>query len=211
MVNNYEKLSNGVIRQIEKEPYNYGFDYSNNYNNLGDLGIKMGYLRLGFIIGAIGKVPTNLIDIGYGNGDFLKAASGIIQDCYGSDVSQNYPLPEDCKYVDDIYSKKFEVICMFDVLEHFNDIYEINNLDCNYLVVSLPNCEYLSDEWFDNWKHRKPNEHLWHFNKESLINFMKEVNFECVSITNLEDTIRKNEDASKLGYSNILTAIFKKL
>jgi hypothetical protein len=72
--------------------------------------------------------------------------------------------------------------------------------------VSLPNCHYFSDEWFETWKHRRPNEHLWHFNETSLINFMNEIGYSKVNICNIEDTIRKHSH----DYSNILTGIFKK-
>jgi len=48
--------------------------------------------------------------------------------------------------------------------------------------------------------------YLWHFNAESLVNFMSEVGYDVINITNVEDIIRKNN----LDYSNILTGVFKK-
>lgn len=207
MLENYEILDNGVIRQIQKEPFDYNFNYSNAYNNLGVLGTQMAYLRLGYLLGNLRfEVPTSLLDIGYGNGDFLKAASSIIPECYGNDTSNHYPLPDNVKYVDSIFDAHYNVITMFDVLEHFDDIYEIKNLKCDYLYVSMPWCHNFSDEWFNTWKHKKPNEHLYHFNDTSLINFMDEIGFDCYNISNIEDSIRKPTDA----YNNILTGFFKK-
>jgi hypothetical protein len=87
-----------------------------------------------------------------------------------------------------------------------NNIYDIKDLQAKYVVVSLPHCHNFSDEWFENWKHRKPNEHLWHFNAPALINFMSEVGYEVINITNLEYTIRKNNE----DYTNILTGVFRK-
>ena len=63
------------------------------------------------------------------------------------------------------------------------------------------------EEWFENWKHRRPDEHLWHFDKESLVNFMNRMGYVLVSHTNLEDTIRKNSQQKE---TNILTCVFRK-
>jgi hypothetical protein len=41
------------------------------------------------------------------------------------------------------------------------DIEFVKDLKCHYVCISLPWCHYFSDEWFETWKHRKPNEHLW--------------------------------------------------
>ena len=167
----------------------------------------MGYLRLGYILGCINEPINKILDVGYGNGDFLKIASHYMPECFGSDVSQEYNIPEKTTYVDDIYSKEFDVVCFFDVLEHFDNIYDIKNLKTKYIVISLPNCHYFSDEWFQDWKHRKPDEHLWHFNKSSLINFMQEIGYEVINTSNVEDVIRKNQEE----YSNILSGVFKKI
>jgi hypothetical protein len=96
---------------------------------------------------------------------------------------------------------------MFDVLEHFDDIYTIKKIKTNYFIISIPECHYFSDEWFTSWKHRKPDEHIWHFNSKSLINFMNEIEFEVVCFSNVEDVIRKSND----NHSNIMTGIFKKI
>lgn len=206
MLKNYEKLTNGIIRQIDCQPFDYDFNYSNNYNKLGEIGKRMGYLRLGYLLGAINKVPNSILDIGYGNGDFLETCTNIIPNCYGYDISP-YPAPDKVTKIDSLNNIEVDVITMFDVLEHWKNIYEIKNLKCNYIYLSLPNCDYKSDDWFDTWKHRKPNEHLWFFNKESLTTFMSEVGYECKNISYVEDIIRKDS----LNNPNILTAIFKKI
>lgn len=203
MLENYKQLQNGVITQIVREPFSYDYTYSNNYNALGELGPRMGYLRLGHLIGSLGFIPQSIMDIGYGNGDFLRACDGVIPKRYASDVSP-YPAPQDCVFIQDPYTIDVDVITMYDVLEHFEDIYSAANFKTKYLVVSMPECHYFDDKWFENWKHRKPNEHLWHFNKTSLVNFMQEIGFDLINITNVEDAIRKNNQS----YSNIVTGVF---
>jgi hypothetical protein len=75
-------------------------------------------------------------------------------------------------------------------------------------MISLPWCHHPDqDEWFLNWKHRKPNEHLHHFNQRSLCAFMYDQGWSCVNHSNLEDGIRQHEH----DWENILTAVFKKI
>jgi len=207
-LNNYEKLKNGIIKQKKVDKINYNYEYSNKYNNYGEKANYLSYLRLGVLLGAINKTPESILDVGYGNGAFLNAAKNIIKNCSGFDIS-GYPLPDDISVENSIYDKHFDVICFFDSLEHFDDINIIDKLKCNYVFISVPWCHYLSDEWFLNWYHRRPNEHLWHFNDNSLINFFNENGFECLYINNFEDTIRKNSTCN--GHPNILSAVFKKI
>ena len=202
---NYAKNEDGVIYQIEKSVIDYNENYVNTrYVSYGELPTYMGYLRLGNIIGSIGRVPNSILDVGYGDGSFLKVCTGIINECSGLDIT-NFGLPEGCKFVED-FSEFYDVITFFDSLEHFEDIQFVKSLKWNYVCVSVPHCHNKSDEWFMNWKHRRPDEHLWHFDEDSLYNFMKRMGYKFVSSSNLEDTIRKNKD----GETNILTAIFKK-
>jgi hypothetical protein len=208
MLKNYELLNNGVIKQIKKIfEVNYNIEYiENSYNQYGELGMRMGHLRLGYLIGCIGFIPNSILDIGYGNGDFLRVCTNLIDDCYGNDIS-GYKVPENVTFISDPYENKYDVVSLFDVIEHFDNIYDLKNLKTDYLYVSTPNCHYESDEWFEKWKHRRPDEHLWHFNRESLINFMLEIGYQCLTTSNIEDTIRKSND----NFGNILTGIFKKI
>ena len=206
MIEKYIKHKNGVIEQLNPTPIKYDFNYVNNsYNSYGELGLRMSYLRYGYIVGTIGNTPKSIMDVGYGNGDFLKVCSETIKECYGFDVT-NYPIPKNCKIAENIF-KEVDVITFFDSLEHFTEIDFVKNLNVNYVVISVPWCHYEIDGDFEKWKHRRPNEHIFHFNEKSLTNFMEECNFKLVSFSNIEDTIRKPIDANK----NILTAIFKKI
>ncbi len=190
---------------LKKIDYNY--EYSNKYNSYGEKSNYLSYLRLGILLGNINTITNSILDVGYGNCAFLNASKNIIKNCFGSDIS-DYPVDENITRVDSIIDKHYNVICFFDSLEHFDDISIINKLDCDYVFISVPWCHYLSDEWFLNWYHRRPNEHLWHFNDKSLINFFNENGYENIYIGNFEDTVRKNNSLGE--YPNILSAIFKK-
>jgi len=202
----YETLETGVIKQkiIEKTTYDY---YANKYNEKKEKTNYMSYLRYGVLVGVLQTIPNSIVDVGYGNGSFLSVCKETIKDTYGCDIS-DFPVPEGCKKIDFTDISNVDVVCFFDSLEHFDDISVIKNLSTQYIFISVPWCHNFSDEWFLNWHHRRPNEHLWHFNKESLINHFKTNGYECIYTSNFEDLIRKN--SSLKGHPNILSAIFKK-
>ncbi len=206
MLANYEKNADGIIYQVNRTPFDYTGSYNNYYKNIESYSWYTSYLRLGYIVGSIGKIPESILDVGYGTGAFLKVCETQVSNRYGHDIS-GWNVPEGCEFVDNILEKEFDVITFFDSLEHMNDIEFVKDLKCNYVCISLPWCHYFNDEWFDSWKHRKPNEHLWHFNDRSLQNFMTRMGYEVVNICNLEDVTRENNQP----YQNILSGIFKKL
>ena len=92
---NYEILENGLIKQksIVNKIQTYDTKYvDERYNQYGEKGPQMAGIRLGYLVGTLGYWPQSILDIGYGNGDFLKVCKGVIES-YGNDVS-GYPVPE---------------------------------------------------------------------------------------------------------------------
>jgi hypothetical protein len=218
MLENYQKLDTGAIKQINIEPFTYDIEYvKKTYDD--SYGIQcdmMSHLRYGYIVGVIGRKPSSILDVGYGNASFLKICQNAKVETFGTDIS-HYEL----KYgtflnFDDCFTKKFDVITFFDSLEHFPNIDFLSKLNCNYICVSLPNCSYntiwredgeeQADVYFKNYKHRKPNEHIWHFDSESLQETVESYGYELVGYDYVEDTIRKGTS----NFPNILTAIFKR-
>lgn len=207
MLNNYKKDENGVIYQLNVNKILYDEDYVETRYNAYPTTSLMSHLRLGYLLGALENVPNSILDVGYGNGDFLKTAQRMIKNCYGNDIEPAFPLPNNISYVKNIYDAHYDVVCFFDSLEHFDNIYEIKELKTDYIYISVPWCHYVDDKWFETWKHRRENEHLWHFNLSSLTNFMRSIGFEYITHSNVEDTIRKSDN----NLPNILTALFKKM
>lgn len=205
MIDGYKKTQDGVIEQTNKGDFVYDIEYAKRYSYFNNKSIEN--LRLGYIIGTLGHVPNSLLDVGYGNGEFLNHCKNFIPNLYGYDIEPSYPLDEGIDFVKDFKSKQVEVITFFDCLEHFHDIEFVSELQCQYLVISLPWCYSCDDdEWFKNWKHRKPNEHIFHFDEVSLQSFMKRMGYTLINFCNLEDKIRIDKNLSP----NILTATFKK-
>lgn len=209
MIDNYQILPNGLIKQINIKNTLQTYDkkyVDERYNQYGIKGYQMSGIRLGYLISSINKIPESILDVGYGNGDFLSLCSESKIKCYGNDIS-GYQLPPNVDFVDNIFNNYYEVISFFDVLEHFEKIDFIKNLNCKYIFISVPWCHNFNDEWFKNWKHRREDEHLWHFNETSIVNFFEEMGYKLLSKSNVEDTIRKSTDNTE----NILTCIFEKL
>jgi len=204
---NYQRLANGVIKQLCVEKIAYNYDYSNQYNTHGEKSRNLSHLRFGVLLGVLGHTPASIVDVGYGNGDFLSVCAKSIPDVYGCDLSE-YPVPEHCSKINLADIKGIEVVCFFDSLEHFEDLSFVKDLDTQYVFISVPWCHYLSDEWFMKWHHRKPNEHLYHFNEAALKTFFHESGYNCIYTSSFEDMIRYNPSVHPLP--NILSCVFKK-
>jgi len=202
----YEINQDGVIHQkITKNPMKYDTNYIDTYVKLGVTNDEMSYLRYGFMRGVIDDI-NKILDVGYGSGSFIKICSNQIPNCFGYDIS-GYPVPEKVTPVEDIYKDEYDVVCFFDVLEHLPDIEVIKNLKTEYIYISAPWCHFYSEKWFMEWKHRKFDEHLWHFSEVSLDKFMARMGYTRISNqVNIEDLIRK----TTFDYPNILTSIYER-
>lgn len=197
----------GICKQLNPLPFKYSIEYiQKRYSTYGELGPRMAYFRLGFLLGSLPEIPNKILDVGYGNGDFLKSCSDIIPNVFGNDIPPSYPISP-IPTVDNIFEDTYDVVCFFDSLEHFTDPYIIRKLKTKYIFITLPHFHpELGHEWFVNWRHRKPNEHLWYFSEKGLVNFFESIGFGLVKLSAFEDTIRKNTEQSS---PNILAGLFK--
>lgn len=208
MLKDYELLPNGVVRQRKIRSHVSAFkDYKTHYDSLGDLTEKISFLRIGYLLGVIG-IPRSLLDFGYGNGAFLSVARIAIQKCYGYEI-KDYPIPESVTRINSFNHSYYDVVTFYDSLQYCTTIDFVRSLKCSFVVITVPECHRPTDtEWFINWKHRRPDEHFYHFTRNALIQFMAENGFSCISIGNPEDIIRGNGHDDE---SNIMTGIFKKM
>lgn len=172
----------------------------------------MSELRLQVITDALrpyGDREGALLDVGYGNGDFIRTASAAGWDAYGCDVNptqydgvRNVPLP--------VYSsrKTYNVVTFFDSLEHFEDLRDVRYVRCwtDYIAVSFPSIPATN---LQQWKHYRPGEHHFHFTPLSLqlLFSQPDVQVACpIYIGHPEDAIR---GTLPNGEPNITTIIMK--
>ena len=213
MLDNYEVDGFGVIHQIDFTPIRYDKQYISYYEDLSDRTIKLGYQRLGWVLGLTGEIPRSVLEIGYGTGTFIEAAriTGVA-DCAGFDIAR-FPLPEGVRFIewDEALASRWDLVAMFDVLEHIPDLSFLALLRTRYLAVAVPYCRCRElgphgDEWFRTWRMRLPNEHLHHFDRESLVALLAHSGFECVTLNCFEDGIRLRPGEAG---PNILSGFFR--
>lgn len=203
----YETDRFGVIVQTDHRPYVYDANYSATYDTEAYRreSEKLQALRLGFVLAAHGKRVKTLLDAGYGNGAFMLFAKQHIPYVYGSDVTG--VMVDGCYILPEFV--KADVLTMWDVLEHFPDLSFVKDLPYETICLSLPYCHVMTEgvQWFDTcYKHRKPDEHIRHFNEFSLSAMMDSYGWETIAVSGHEDIVRRSEH----GLQNILSMAFKK-
>src|SRR5687767_8590927 len=80
-------------------PIAYDGVYLSYYEAKSDRTIKLGYQRLGWLLGLLGRIPDSVLEIGYGTGTFIEAAqiTGVPR-CAGCDIT-HFPLPDGVEFL----------------------------------------------------------------------------------------------------------------
>lgn len=213
----------GAVHQLYPERFVYDENYCATYDT-PHYKLKsqaLSRVRLAVIESAWAKhfqdePIKSLLDCGYGNGDFLRyvEVTKTIDKLYGYDIS-GVPIPRGVTKAEWLPTIGYDVSVMtlWDCLEHFPDISFLDDIKANMIVISLPWCPFnLTDKTFNRmqaettfrlWHHRKPNEHLHHFDRQALSATMKQYGWNMLFSTSVEDMIRyRGTDR------NILTAAF---
>jgi len=215
MLPNYRVDAFGVIHQIDFTPIAYDKKYISYYEEKSDRTIKLGYQRMGWLLGLLDRLPSSVLEIGYGTGTFIEAAhiSGVA-DCAGCDIA-DYPLPDGIPFMDwdAALSRSWDVVAMFDVLEHIPDLSFLARLDARHLAIAVPYCRYRElgsqgDDWFRNWRMLLPNEHLHHFDRQSLPALLASHGYRAVTLNTFEDGIRLRPGETG---PNILSGFFSRV
>lgn len=197
----------GIIHQVNPEPFVYDTNYTSVYDTEAyqKRSDMIQALRVAFIQN--NTHAERILDFGAGNGAFCRFAKDHFEEVIAYDVaSHNIPgvnnspipfVPVDC-------------YTFHDSLEHLPHLDIVRELPCRYVSISLPYCHYhyCGKEWFDKlYKHRKPNEHLHHFDESALRRFMEFHGWKAIQVGKHEDIVRKSP-----GYwQNILSIIFERI
>lgn len=212
MLNNYLKVADGHWYQEELTgPLpDYSKVYSQTRYDTYSTNDIMSKVRFELIKNKIGQFKS-ICDFGYGNGAFLKYCinHGNLDKIYGYDIS-DYETPNGAKKIQDVNSIEVDVMTFFDSLEHLtqkNLEPFLSEKNIKHICVSVPWFhESQGAEWFKNWKHRRENEHIHHFDTHGLINLLISSGYKIIHVGNDEDVVRT--PVSDLP--NILTVIATK-
>jgi len=146
------------------------------------------------------KKDTSILEVGAGTGEWLRALkSNNYNDFTALEISEeeynilNKQFPGKIiktplnNYTSD---KQFDVVCLWDVLEHLNELnknfFSLKNLLSRngIIIIATPNINSISLKIKkNNWRYLTPPEHILYFNKKSVINLAKKFNFELIYFT----------------------------
>lgn len=174
---------------------------------------EMSKVRWDFIDEILELDPgSKILDIGYGNGAFLKYVQKLGMDVYGIDVhGQDYGIKE-VTYDVDI---EYDLVCFFDSLEHLPSFSPLFQLNMKNMVVSIPFVPpfFLGSPL--SWKHYKPGEHLHYFSPNSL-SYLVSLLGGKYSLELMEDGFPEDDLRGKFYtfggnvYDNIYTTVFSR-
>lgn len=102
-----------------------------------------------------------LLDVGYGNGSFLRAVQIAGWDAYGHDINPaQYPGVRRVDLPLQPDGPSYDVITFYDTLEHFPDVRLLQPLvwTADWLIISAPMPPPTFPQRLD-WKHFRPGEH----------------------------------------------------
>lgn len=192
----YSYDSYGFLKQVNPEPFNYDVAYKYKQST----NIEMVKLRLGYLALHLKEdfSKMRVVDIGAGNNVFVNYASHYFKsivpyDLDGESISQ-----------EELYVTHWDLVCLFDVIEHYPNIDEFWKLNFTYAYLSFP--ELPKDYPLENWKHLKPSEHLYGLNAEGFKKFV-EGKAEIIAMSYPEELIRTRWDNN---YRNITSVIIKR-
>ncbi|NLN74771.1 MAG: class I SAM-dependent methyltransferase [Armatimonadetes bacterium] len=172
----------------------YDSSYFDIYRRRRAFRLKRGDRRLRKI--ELLKEPGRLLDIGCSLGYFVEAAnarawqaSGIEISPHAAEYARELGLDVKTGILEDAdYSAaSFDCVTMWDVLEHVPDptahMLEVNRIlvDGGLVVLGTPDLGHFRFRvGRENWRHLKPSEHIYYFDKSSITRLLNKTGFEVV-------------------------------
>ncbi|WP_457866529.1 class I SAM-dependent methyltransferase [Salegentibacter sp. F14] len=135
-------------------------------------------------------LPGKLLDVGAGTGDFLlnaKERGWEVSGVEPNKSARNLALEKNLEVRKDLSKydgKKFDVICLWHVLEHISNVEEELSklkalLDKNgILVIAVPNFKSYDAQYYrEFWAGYDVPRHLWHFSQNGIKKFFSQFGF----------------------------------
>lgn len=197
------EYKNGFLHQKTHIPFEYDLEYKKKQST----NKEMSYLRLGWLSASIPYEKLKnfcAVDVGSGNGEFSRYAKTVFKEICEYDLSGETISKEQ------LFSTNWDLAVFSDVIEHFPDINEFFEIPWKYALVSFPETPQFYDfNDLKEWRHFKPNEHLWYMNSKSFIKWAKSIipSLQILNFGYFEDLIRKRWDDD---LPNIATILLKR-
>lgn len=185
----------GFLKQENPQPFDYTLDYKAKQSTT----TEMAWLRMSWLSSYVlpGELRNfNVVDIGAGSNVFVNEGKHIFRRIVP------YDLVGDS--IDDVelYSTCWDMVTLFDVLEHYPDIDQFWALQFRYALISYP--ETPKDYPLEKWRHYKPNEHIYCLDKDNIINWAHTHDCAVIAQGCPEDRIRTRWDPKRVNITTIL-------
>ncbi len=196
---NFECGKYGFWRQTDARP----FIYDQAYKNKQSTNDNMSFLRIGWLSGFFGCGLKNMtvVDVGSGNGSFVKAGQPIFKKICGYDVAGESITESE------LLNTPWDLAVFSDVIEHMPDIAYIFTIPWRFAFISFPETPKVQDQsQLHGWRHYKPDEHVWCLNADGMEKFVEDNGCVVIERANFEDLIRVRWNQDHPNISSMLIA-----
>lgn len=189
----------GFVHQIDRQPFEYTSDYAESQST----NIEMSYLRLGVIAREMGfeaLTDSRVLELGPGTGCMMEVMRRHCLSVDGFDIAPTDHVTID---QDEARRRHWDLLIACDVIEHMPDINSIFDYTFDWAYISTP-CRPDDIDLLANWRHFRPNEHLWYFTRDELSRWFDAKGYEVKYAGHVEDLIRPRWDREKPNISSFV-------
>lgn len=160
----------------------YGKNYYNRYVQLANKPLAQAIHSNRWALILRHLRTGSILDYGSGPGTFNE---------YGPDsfIKHNYDVNPLCD-AREMPKLDWDAVTFWDSLEHIPNFYSvIANIDAQYLFITTPNLESVTES-VTLWKHYRPKEHLYYFDRHSLSVILDELGYKILEVNHDEGKLR---------------------
>lgn len=192
----FEKDCHGFLRQVDPQPFTYDQDYVKKQST----NPEMSWLRLGWLSAHISYEKLrefNVVDVGAGNGTFVREASSVFCRIVPYDVVGESITDEE------LYTTNWDLVCASDVIEHFQFVDHFFAIPFHYALLSFPETPPNTLP-VQEWRHYKPNEHIYMLRSAEFRAWVEKNGCRVLAQGCPEDMIRRRWDPQEINISTFL-------
>jgi hypothetical protein len=202
----YVITRDGFIKQLRPKR----FPYTAAYNSAQSTTATMAGVRIGYLLAHVSYERLRMfsvLELGPGAGVFFDALRPMVREMRGLDIG---PSRYSTVTMSAARAQSFDMLCAFDVIEHFHDIDDLWKFDFKYGYLSFP-CvpagALVDRRLLGRWRHFKPDEHIYYLPTQPFVKWITAHDYEVVSEGCPEDCLRTRWSGDEI---NIGTWIIKR-
>lgn len=199
-MSNLIKIRTGVWYLPSSDSNIYNDEYIDKYFDYEttDLGNAINNFRINLVLK---YTRSTLLDVGIGSGHFVIKRNELMMPTFGWDV----PAVRSMEIIPNSFWLNYEdgpiSLSFWDSFEHIPNLGGIFKHPHPYIFMTIPIYDGV-EENLPNWKHYRPNEHIWYFTANGLVDYMEDFNYALVEERN---------DETEMGREDIGTYVFRRV